>query len=69
MKRLRDGAQSCGAARSHFAIYFLARFQPRPANLVSTLHIQPEFWRSYEESREPERSVSHYSTLFVENCW
>src|SRR6202011_1960142 len=64
----REDGQSRGAARSHFAIYSLARFQPRPAKLVSTLQIQPEFGRSTEESRQPERGVGRHSTLFVENC-
>src|SRR5216684_1555133 len=66
--RLREAGQSRGAARSHFAIYSLARFQPRPAKLVSTLQIQPEFGCSTEESRQSERGVSRHSALFVENC-
>src|SRR5260370_26392167 len=66
--RLSEAAQACGVARSHFAIYSLARFHPRPAKLVSTLQIQPEFGRSTEESRQPERGVSRHRALFVENC-
>src|SRR6266851_8595943 len=66
--RLSEAAQACGVARSHFAIYSLARFHPCPAKLVSTLQIQPEFGRSTEESRQPGRGVSRHRALFVENC-